>query len=168
MTGNSHRFLIQISVGKRNDFWKKKKISRKFQLMTVILSMSGPQRERNIFPGRNKKSVAINPRLGATTFVIILDVFVASTFESVSDFHRRKFHSKSFNFDSIVATRSIYPQNLFEWKTFLKYFGEHCAKNWGKNASNADRWRRQLERSRVGLFKSIKWNSRSLGACCSR
>ena len=96
--------------------------------MTVILSMSGPQRERNIFPGRNKKSVAINPRLGATTFVIILDVFVASTFESVSDFHRRKLHSKSFNFDSIVATRSIYPQNLFEWKTFLKYFGEHCAK----------------------------------------
>ena len=114
--------------GKKKWFLKKKKISRKFQLMTVILSMSGPQRERNIFPGRNKKSVAINPRLGATTFVIILDVFVASTFESVSDFHRRKFHSKSFNFDSIVATRSIYPQNLFEWKTFLKYFGEHCAK----------------------------------------
>jgi hypothetical protein len=74
--------------------------------MTVILSMSGPQRERNVFLGRNKKSVAINPRLGATTFVIIIDVFVARTFESVSDYHRRKLNSKSFNFDAIVPTLS--------------------------------------------------------------
>jgi hypothetical protein len=124
MTGNFHRFLIQISVGKRNDFGKK--ISRKFQLMTVILSMSGPQRERNVFLGRNKKSVAINPRLGATTCVIIIDVFVARTFESISHFHRQKFNSNSFNFDAIAPTLYYNDRRIFPHFTPKNYFsGRH-------------------------------------------